>query len=328
MRDIPVRRVLLPGLILLFFLHLAIGSYLWISPQELLEALAAGPGSDGVAHIVWELRLPRAIACASVGGSLAWVGAVFQMLFRNPIAEPFVLGVSSGAAIGAALVLVLGGSALLGGFAMPLAGFLTGTLALGLLFTLTGGSSQRSVADLLVSGAVLGSMLAALLSFILLYSGQDSNQVLRWLLGSLSEARWSHLAMLCLVSIAAFFVVAQETRSLNALAVGEEAASRLGVDLVRIRSVVLVACTVTVSVVVSVAGIIGFIGLVAPHIARRIAGTDLRQFIIPSALIGACLALASDVLAQRLMNGSEIPIGAITALIGSPFLWAVLRRAN
>jgi len=326
MKDVrQVRGFLTVLLLSLFLLHLAVGSYIWLAPTDLFQAILAGPGHDGAGHIVWALRIPRALGCVLIGCSLAWVGALYQAFFRNPLAEPFVLGVSSGAAVGAALVLVLGGGAMLFGLAMPVAGFLSACLALAILLGLVG-SHQRSVADILIAGAVLGSMLAALLSLVLLFAGRDTNQVLRWLMGSVSELQWPHLTWMAVILGASIGILLPRLREINVMAVGEESATRLGVDVERLKVTLLIASTLPVAATVASAGIVGFVGLVAPHLARRLTGIDLRRSAIDASLIGGSLVLAADLAAQRLMPGGQLPIGAVTAVMGSPFLLAMLRK--
>ncbi|MBV6457379.1 MAG: Hemin transport system permease protein HmuU [Fimbriimonadaceae bacterium] len=328
MKDVrPKRGYLAILLILLTLLHVAVGSYIWIAPNDLVQAIFAGPGHEGTGHIVWALRIPRAIGCVLVGCSLAWVGALYQAFFRNPLAEPFVLGVSSGAAVGSSLVLVLGGAGWLLGLAMPAAGFISAYLALVLLLGLVG-SHQRSVANILIAGAVLGSMLAALLSLVLLFAGRDTNQVLRWLMGSVTELRWPHLASMAVILAFSMAVLLPRLREINAMAVGEQTAMRLGVDVERLKVTLLIASTLPVAATVASAGIVGFVGLVAPHLARRLTGNDLRRAAIDAALIGGALVLAADLLAQRLMPAGELPIGAVTAVLGSPFLLGMLRKSR
>lgn len=328
MKDLRAKRALLAILlIVLFALHVAIGSYIWIPLGDLIQAISRGPGQDGHGHIIWALRMPRAIGCVLIGCSLAWVGALYQAFFRNPLAEPFVLGVSSGAAVGAALVLVVGGAGWILGLAMPLAGFVSAYLALALLLGLVG-SNQRSVADILIAGAVLGSLLASLLSLVLLFAGRDSNQVLRWLLGSVTELQWSHLASMAVALLASIAILLPRLREINAMAVGEQTAMQLGVDVEKLKVTLLLASTLPVATTVASAGIVGFVGLVAPHLARRWTGIDLRRSAIDASLIGGSLVLAADLLAQRLMPAGELPIGAVTAVLGSPFLLGMLRKSK
>ncbi|MBI1757154.1 MAG: iron ABC transporter permease [Fimbriimonas ginsengisoli] len=311
-------------------LHVGLGSSVWLSPADIFRELVRGPGGTGDNLIVWQLRLPRAIACLLVGGILGAVGSSFQALFRNPLADPFVVGVSSGAGVGGALALVFGLDAAfgaLGSLAMPAAGFLTGLASLALVFALASRHGAIEVGSLLLAGVVTGSLLAAILSLVLLLAGQDTNQVLRWLMGSMHPMFWDRVALLLGAFVIGSAALLAQSKQLNALAVGEDTARRLGVDSTRLRNAILLAGTAMVAVCVGAVGIVGFLGLVAPHIARRLVGVDWRWSLLGSLLTGSVLLLAADALAQRVLSGGEMPVGVVTALLGSPFLLVLLRRS-
>ncbi len=289
------------------------------------------PGFDSEANsVVWVLRMPRACCCVAVGAMLGMVGSALQALFRNPLAEPYIVGVSSGAAVGGAIALVTGFGASWGGFAQGLGlmigAFPAGLLALGFVFAISKRRGVVNVQTLLLAGVVTSSMLSAVLSFVLLRGGQDTSKVLNWLLGDISYAFWNKDELLFCVLLAGAAVLIAYSKQLNALALGEDTAQRLGVNVSRLKLVVLVTSTAMVAASVGAVGVIGFLGLAAPHIARRTLGVDWRVSLIGSGLIGACLLLAADFIAQRALPGGEIPVGVVTAIVGAPFLLVLLRK--
>lgn len=325
--------VLLAAGVLAGVLHVVMGSSppervyrLGISLGDLWGILAGGPDSQHpLAQIVWQLRLPRVVACLLVGFSLGVVGSSFQALFRNPLAEPYIIGSASGAAVGGSIVLVMGWSMALGGLGMVAGATATGIAA---LLAVTAMARIRGRIDqqrLLIGGVVSAAMLSALVACILLASGRDTNEVLRWLLGSMTPMFWNRLIPLALaVAIGSMYLVAQGRR-LNAFAMGEEMAKRLGVRTERLKPAVLAVGTAMTSIAVGTVGIIGFLGMVSPHIARRYVGIDWRYSLVASGLVGATLLAASDILAQWLVPGAELPVGIVTALLGAPALLILLR---
>lgn len=307
-----------------FLVHVGIGSSSWIAPVEILREIFKGP-SDGSA-VVWLFRLPRAVQCILTGTILGTTGVAFQSLFRNPLAEPYIVGTASGAAVGGAIVTAFGLNGLAFGFAMPVAGFFTG---LGSLWVVMRLASRRGVIEtptLLLAGVVCGTLLSALLSLIILASGKDQGVVLRWMLGSESEAFWSSIGLLTGVLLIGFPVLYRKARVLNALSIGEESARSMGVNLQQTRNLVLGIGTAMTAVLVGTVGIIGFVGLVAPHIARRVVGADLRWSMPCAAIFGALIVLFADLLAQRGAQGAGYPVGIVTALLGAPVLLILLKN--
>jgi iron complex transport system permease protein len=299
-----------------------------LSPSEVLRELLRGDlgGADANNAIVWAIRLPRALACVLVGGILGAVGSAFQALFRNPLADPFIVGVSSGAAVGGALSILLGFGAWGMGLGLLATSFGGGMASLALVFVLARHRGVVDVQTLLLAGVVVGSMLTAVLTLVLFASGADANQVLRWMLGSTTPMYWNRLVVLAAVLTLGGAVLVLQTKRLNAFAVGEETAQRLGVNTRRLRGIVLVVGTVMAAAAVGSVGVIGFLGLVAPHIARRLVGVDWRSSLVASAVCGMGLLLLSDVAAQRIVPGAELNVGVVTALIGAPFLLTLMRR--
>ena len=277
--------------------------------------------------VVWQLRLPRLVAGVVAGVGLGAVGVIFQTLLRNPLAEPYVMGVSSGAGVGGTLVLALGLGGIAGGALLSVGGIVGGVLALGLVLALSGWFKRADVVRLLLSGVVVGSMLASVTTLVLLLGGKDTNIVLRWLLGSLTPMHWERIGVMGVFVAIALGMGWAKARELNAFAFSEELAGRLGVDSRRVLVQQLLVGSVAVGAIVGSAGIIGFIGLVAPHIARSLVGPDLRKSLGLSALMGGILLVGADFVAQRALGGIELPVGAVTAVLGSPLLLVLLKRS-
>lgn len=327
------RRLLALGLILILalLLHIGIGSSMWMTPWQIIQEIFKGDQgrtAEPANLIVWQIRLPRALGCVMVGAILGSVGAAFQALFRNPLAEPYVVGVSSGAAVGGCIALVFGFSGALFGLAGLVCAFVGGLASLMLVMALARQRGTISVPGLLLAGVVVGSLLAAVLSLVLLAAGKDTNQVLRWLLGSMTPMFWPRLAILTIALTFGLVLLIRDTRRLNAFSVSESSAQRLGVDVPRLRNRVLLAGTAMVAVAVGSVGIVAFLGMVAPHIARGMLGIDLRRSLVGSALLGGILLLGADLAAQRSIPGIELPVGTVCALIGAPTLLILLRRAE
>lgn len=307
-------------------LHVVVGGSVSISAWDVLRIVAAGPGSDDpLAVIVWQIRLPRALAAAGVGALLAASGSAFQSLFRNPLAEPYVLGVSSGAALGGAAAIAFGFAA---GLLLPVAALAGGALSLALALSLARAKGGVQVETLLIAGVVVGSMLSALLTLVLLLAGQDTNVVLRWLLGSLTPMSWEKTALVWGAAALLLPFMAGRLRTLNAMAMGEAAAFRSGASVDREKLWTLCLGTAMTGAAVGAAGVVPFLGLVAPHLARRWAGADARRSWPVATLLGAILLTVSDLVAQRVTLGLELPVGAVTAVLGAPALLWLLRRRS
>lgn len=304
-----------------------------ISVPDVFSALAAhlGWGEAGLTPlrdgIVWNLRLPRTLLAAVCGAGLAVCGAVMQSLLRNPLADPFVLGVSSGASTGAVAVVVLG----VGGGALSIsAGAFVGALcsfALVLLLSHTlGGTTDRVV----LSGVAAMQLFSALTSFVILTAGdaETTRGVLFWLLGSLSGAGWTDVWLCAAVLAAVLLVCLGHARTLDAFAFGQEAAATLGVRVARTRLVLLCATALLTAVLVSSAGAIGFVGLVLPHAARAFTGSGHARLLPVTALAGAVFLVWVDTLARTALDPQEVPVGVVTSLIGVPAFVVVLYRTR
>lgn len=277
--------------------------------------------------ILTQIRLPRVLLAALVGGALALCGAVMQGLFRNPLADPYLLGIASGATAGAALVIALHLDIYWG--AVPLGALIGGVLAVAIVYRIAQTRwAQLDTYALILSGVALAALFSAVTSFLLFYAGasQDARRVIFWILGGLGGAQWLYVLGLLGTLLIAGAVLLLFARDLNALALGEEMAAHLGIEPRHLRKVLLLAVTLLTAVAVAVSGTIGFVGLIVPHILRLIVGPDHRVLLPASALGGAVLLTLCDALARTVLAPAELPIGIITALLGAPFFLFLLRR--
>lgn len=286
--------------------------------------------------VVLEIRLPRLILGALAGGGLAVSGALMQGLFRNPLADPGLVGVSSGAALAALVVLVFGAPLLaglpswIGDSALSVGAFVGGSLTVGVVYRIATRSGRTSVATMLLAGIAVNALAAAVVG-LLIFSSDD--QQLRdftfWSLGSLSGTGWAGLATGGALLLAGILSAPLLARPLNALLLGEAEARHLGVDVERVKIVAITLATLAAGSAVALTGVIGFVGLVAPHLLRLTLGPDHRVLIPGSALLGAVLLIGADLVARTAVAPAELPIGIVTALIGAPFfLWLLLHRSR
>jgi iron complex transport system permease protein len=300
-----------------------------IGPGEVWRALFAPEALDPVADIVRGIRLPRILLAALVGASLACAGVIFQALLRNPLADPFILGVSGGAALGAIAMMSLGGALGLGYAAVPPAAFAGGLLSLFLLFLVAGQGSRVSPTSLLLTGVVFNAFASAAIVFLASMSDMlEGSRIFVWLIGNLSAARLDAAPWLAVFLGVGLGCAMLSARGLNVLALGEETAEQLGVSTEVQRRVLLVAGSLMVGAAVSISGLIGFVGLIIPHALRLVLGPDHRLLVPASALGGAAFLVVCDTMARTLLGGRELPVGAITALLGGPVFLFLLRRGQ
>lgn len=312
------------GLVLIGALaHILFSGAAWIAPGEVLSQLWQGDtGQGGSNLIIWRIRIPRACAAVLAGALLGLVGAAFQAVFRNDLAEPFVLGVASGAGLGGTLVLLAGLGSLL-----VLAGSVAGGVgSLLLVLALAGAVSRWSASRTLLAGVVIGAMLSSLMTLALALGGEDAGIILRWMLGSTTPMSWDRVAIMAAGLLILGPAIFSQSRWLNAYAADETLAQRLGGDPRRIVWLVVVGGTVLASLAVGSVGIIPFVGLLAPHAARLMVGSDNRKVLPLAAAAGSLLLIVADIGAQRIKPGFELPIGAVTAALGAPALLWLLRK--
>lgn len=285
-------------------------------------------GGDEIANtIFFRIRLPRVLLAALVGATLAVAGTTFQSLLRNPLADPFILGVSGGAACGAAVSTALGLSRIPG--VVPVVAFAGACAATGGVFLLARRRDHTDPTRLLLSGLVLNALFSAiiLMSFSL-SRGSDLTAALRWMMGTLFGATWTSVVLVATLLVAAMAVLAFIANDLRMLTFGEEDAKARGVDVERIKLIGFLSASIVTGAAVSVSGIIGFVGLLVPHLIRMLWPRDFRQLLPLSALGGALLVVLADVGSRSLAGDTELPIGAFTAILGVPFFLSLLRRAR
>jgi len=292
---------------------------------------------DGVAvvddRIVWQLRMPRILGAAATGAGLALAGAVLQSLTRNDLADPYLLGISGGATVGAVSVIVLGVgvAGLAGGAALGAAAFAGALVALALVLGLaTGRSGDLPPARTVLAGVAIGQICAAYTSFAVMTSGDHdaARRVLAWTLGSLAGLRWHSALVLLVVALVALAGIIACAADLDAFAFGDSSAAALGVSIRRTRWLLLVGTALLTACLVAHTGAIGFVGLVVPHLVRLVCGPLHRRLLPLSALAGAVLMVWADTAARSLVEGQEIPIGVVTAVLGAPVLACLLRRES
>ncbi len=286
--------------------------------------------------VIFDIRLPRAVLGFLIGGGLAVSGAVMQGLFRNPLADPGLIGVSAGSSLGAVAMIVLGGGALapvahlLGIFALPIAAFIGGLATTILLYKIATRYGQTSIATMLLAGIALGS-LALAATGILIYLADDRQlrDLTFWSMGSLAGSTWSKVAGAGPIIIISLLPLPFMARGLNALTLGEATAFHMGVAVQRLKNIAIVSVAAAVGASVAVSGGIGFVGIVVPHILRMVIGPDHRFLLPASALLGGSLLVIADVVARTIVSPAELPIGILTAGVGGPFfLWMLLRQRS
>ncbi|WP_228718574.1 FecCD family ABC transporter permease [Kitasatospora acidiphila] len=299
----------------------------WTVVGRRLAGDAPQPGTRDL--IVWQLRAPRALLAAVVGAGLGLVGTAVQALVRNPLADPYLLGISSGASLGAVAMIVLGagvGSAI--GFGVSAAAFAGALASFALVWALARRGGGFAPMRLVLAGVGIGQFLSGFCSFLVLQVGDDQQTrgVLFWLMGSLGGATWSQLPIPAAVVALGLLVLQARARPLNALLMGDETAAGLGVDVTRLRRELFAVTSLLTGVLVAVSGAIGFVGLLVPHVCRLLVGGDHRRLLPLSALAGAVLLVAVDTIARTALSTQEVPIGVVTALIGAPVLLYLLDR--
>ncbi|HZG55217.1 FecCD family ABC transporter permease [Paenibacillus sp.] len=281
-----------------------------------------------VAHeqIVLQVRLPRIALGALVGAALATAGAGFQGVLRNPLADPFTLGVASGASVGAAFLILTGAQYVFGFGTVPIFAFLTGLATLVFVYMLSRVDGGMRRETLILAGVIVSAFLSAIVSFMVSISDDVINQILFWLMGSLALRGWPYAGMLAPYVAVGLIVLLANARTLNLFELGERSAAHLGVRVERTRWIVLAASSLMTAAAVSVSGVIGFVGLVIPHMIRLMFGPDYRLIVPLSALGGAVFVVWADTAARLALAPAEIPLGVVTAFLGAPFFLYLLTR--
>lgn len=276
--------------------------------------------------IVTQVRLSRILLAVLVGACLALAGTGFQGVLRNPLADPYTLGVSSGSSVGASFIILFGLQSAIGMWTIPLVAFATGTLTLLGVFWLSRNKGIIHIETLILSGVIIQSFLGAFVSFMVSVSEGVVNQILFWLMGSLAMRSWEHVYMLIPFLAVGFPLLLAYGQSLNLFVLGERHAAHLGIRVERTKLIVLISSTLLTAAAVSVSGVIGFVGLVVPHLIRLLVGPDYRLITPLSAIGGGIFILWADTLARMALTPKEIPLGVVTALLGAPFFVYLLHR--
>ena len=315
--------------IILIFSALFIGSS-QINPADITAyVLNSKTVSTSTAIIIGEIRLPRIILAFIVGAGLAVAGAVFQAIIRNPMVDPYIIGISAGAGTGVMLALFLGIEITLFNLnSLPAFAFLGAVLTVFMVYQLARVGNKLPVLTFLLAGVAVSFILNSLMSFLMVLRTENLQQLVYWLMGSLAGTAWTDIQMILPYFLTALAVILFYLKDLNILLLGEESAAHLGLNVERTKIVLLGAASLMTAAVVSVSGSIGFIGLVVPHIARMVIGPDHRRLIPLAALFGASFLLLADTAARTLLAPMELPVGIITALAGGPYFIYLLRNKS
>lgn len=300
-----------------------------VSPADVIGAVSAsvrGVPLTPAQALVADLRLPRVALAALVGACLAAAGVLYQALFRNALADPYILGVSSGAGLGAALAFAITGAGAASLLAPPLAAFVGALATIALVAAL---ATRRGIMDtlsLLLAGVAVSYTLSALTSFVLVVRREQMSRIVFWMMGGLQGATWTQVGIVAVMLAVGLVVPVMFARELNIMLLGDERAGELGVNVEGVKRLILAAASLIVSAAVSVSGLIGFVGLMTPHAARLVLGPDHRLLLPASVLSGAIVMVLADLLARVVLAPVELPVGIVTALAGGPvFVWLLLR---
>ena len=335
----PLRSVLL-GLFILLLLSVTFGVSLgpvsipmdevWKIALYKIGLIERGNWSIASENIVWLIRFPRVLLALVVGGGLAVVGVTLQAMVRNPLADSYILGISSGASVGAVLVIGLGIFSFAGSLAVQLGGFLGALLSFAIVFAQANISGRISPGRLILSGIGVGYVFSGITSFITLTSSNKelAGQILSWTLGSLARASWFDLTFPSLILLIVTIYLILQARNLNALVMGDETATTLGINVGNFRRQLFILTALITGIMVAVSGTIGFIGLMVPHIVRLIVRSDHRRVLPISVFIGSIFLIWVDVVARTTFSPIELPVGVITSILGGPFFLLMLLRVR
>ncbi len=278
-------------------------------------------------RIIWEIRLPRVLMAGLVGATLAFSGAAYQGVLRNPLADPYLIGVAAGAGLGATIIIVSPVPYAFGNLSLlPLAAFAGALIAVSVAYGLARTNGAVPNVTLILAGVAVSSIATSATSYLMLANSERAVAVLSWLLGGFNTSSWGKMWLLIPYAIPAAVLVLMHGRILNVLQLGEEEAQQLGIRVERVKLLVMAAASLATAAAVSVSGLIGFVGLIVPHAARLLWGPDYRRLVPMAMALGAAFLILADLLARTLLDPTEIPVGIITAFCGAPFFLWLLRR--
>jgi len=318
----------LMAIIIIGFVGLNFGT-ISIQPGEILSIVWNHKTNDSLGLIIWELRIPRLIMGILTGMTLSIVGGAFQGILRNPLADPYILGVSAGAALGACTGIAL--QYITGVYftnILPIFALTGSFVSILLVFLFSRKKARLPVTDLLLAGVAVNFFFSALITLLLAISNREIHSMVFWLMGDLSSANWQKISLVVLPVFIGSLLLIFSSLELNAMALGEEEALHLGIQTEKLRLKIFLIGSVMIGIVVSFTGLIGFVGLVIPHIARILVGPDHRIMLPVSALIGSAFLVLCDTVGRTIIAPTEIPIGAITAIVGAPLFIHLLKRRN
>jgi len=325
-----MNRSLISSLIFLFIallLSLAIGS-VFISPKELWQVIL-GNGTEIYTSILWKIRLPRTVLIALTGAALGGSGATYQGLFRNPLADPFLIGIASGAGLGAVIAMSIQWPySFWGLMAIPMAAFLAALITVFIVYSLARVGQTIPTTNLILAGVAFSSFATSLTSFLMIRSTSEVRRALGWLLGGATQNNWTAILAMLPYLVIGIGILLFSGHTLNLLQYGDDQAQQLGLNVTRAKRILLMASSLTTASAVAFSGIIGFIGLIVPHLIRLWHGPDYKRLLPLSILGGATALLISDIIARIIITPQEIPVGIITALAGAPFFLWVLKRSK
>jgi len=297
----------------------------WIVISQITGNHELSGGVDNVfPYVVLEVRLPRILTAAIVGAGLSIAGVIFQGILLNPLADPYTLGVSAGAAFGASIALLFD-IAFLGIYSVPLFAFIGAVTTLFAVMSLSSSDGRISPVNLILSGIIVSAILSAGISFLKYVADEQVSIIIFWLMGSFGSKTWTDVFLTVLFVSIGFLICLFFSRDLNIISSGDRSAASLGIETNKVRMLLLITASLIAAVCVSVSGIIGFVGLIVPHLMRFAVGADNRKLVPASALVGAILLLSADTITRAVLP-SEIPIGVLTALIGGPFFIYIFKR--
>jgi len=308
-----------------------------ISPETILKIILSkllltnseATWSSSQEIIFWQIRLPRVLLAALVGICLSISGSLYQGVFRNPLADPYLIGVASGAGLGATIIFLLDipiESLSLTLNILPIAAFIGGILAVLIAYTISSLAERPSITTIILSGVAIGAFCTAISSFLYLKSDPDLRPVMSWIMGGFIRATWNQVGLIAIYFIPGVIVSMIYSRVLNAMQVESDHATSLGVNVKKTQRILIITATLLTAAAVSMSGIIGFVGLAAPHIARLVWGADHRILIPMSGLIGGAFLVISDLIARTIISPGELPVGIITAICGTPFFIFLLLK--
>src|SRR5258706_690049 len=324
------RATYISSFVILFFallLSIAIGS-VFLSPAEIWNTLI-GRGAEISASILWKIRLPCTVLVVLTGSALGISGASYQGLFRNPLADRYLIGVASGAGLGAVIALSIQWPySFWGLLIVPLAAFMTALLTVSIVYAIARIGHTVPTTNLILAGVAVSSFATSLTSFLMLRSTDEMRRALGWLLGGSIQNGWTSILAILPFLCIGVGVLLMSGHALNLLQFGDDQAQQLGLNVTRTRTIILVAASLVTATAVSFSGIIGFVGLIVPHLMRMWVGADYRRLLPLSLISGASILLFADVISRVVLAPQEIPVGIVTALAGAPFFLWVLRRSK